>query len=461
MEKATYDAVVIGGGISGLSIAGLLGKAGRKVVVLERDSLLGGKSKSIEVDGFTLDMGPHVFQEKGFQYEIFELLGKDEELKKIRVPFVEGDIKLATYRDGKWINFYELIPTGPEMEKVGKAIAAVKPKDIPKYDAISVADWIKGITADEDIIFFINFFASMMCTHPDPNYIAAGIFIRMLQLPQYAPEAGGLITYYARGGMKSWIKLLEVGCKENGVGIRTNSDVTKILVEDGRVKGVLVEEGDRRKQVRFAGFGEIGEVKRIEAPIVVTSFPVWKLFHIISRDYFPTWFVEWLDGSRNRVTSDVGFWVASREPIFKEKWFVLTRSPRTKLPIVVLPLSNVSPEVAPEGISLLCEVSMVDPRIRGDREQVYKTIELLKEDMDDLYPGWRDKVIWIRPYFFGVEQLSHMPTHFGVFRPGPKAPMIEGLYFTGESVITGLPTREGVCESAIKCAEEILGEPVR
>jgi len=461
MRKEEYDVVVIGGGLSGLGVAGLLGKAGKKVVLLERGSALGGRARSFEIDGFTLDLGPHVIQEKGFEEKLTDLLGKGKELRELRIPLVEGDIKVATYKDGKWINFYDVVPTGPEMEKVGQAIASVKPEDMPKYDAISVADWVKGITDDEDVIFFVHFFASMMSTHPDPNYIAASIIIRLLQMPQYSPATGGLITYYPRGGMKNWIKLLEDGCRENGVTIKTNAEVTKILVEGGKVRGVLAEEGDIRKQVRFAHYGEIGEVVKIEAPIVVTSFPVWQLFRIMERDHFPTWFVEWMDNSQDWITSDIGFWVATKEPIFEEKWFVLTESKRTHLPIVILPLSNVSPEITPKGMHLFCEVSMADPRWRTDRGRVYENIELLKEDMDDLYPGWRDKVVWIRPYFFGFEQLCHMPTHWGVFRPGPRAPMVEGLYFTGESVNTYLPTMEGTCESAIICAEEILGEPIR
>lgn len=56
------DAVVIGGGLSGLSCAVALADSGMKVVVLERDTLLGGRARSWTDDatGDTVDIGPHV-----------------------------------------------------------------------------------------------------------------------------------------------------------------------------------------------------------------------------------------------------------------------------------------------------------------------------------------------------------------------------------------------------------------
>jgi len=452
-----YDVIVIGAGLSGMGVGGLLAKAGKKVIILEKSNAVGGKARSVETEGITFDLGPHVIQEKGFEEKLTDLLGKGEELRKIRVPFIEKDVKLAAYKNGKWVDLYSTIPTGPEIEKVSKTIAAIKPEDIPKYDSISVGDWIKGITSDENIIYFVHFFSSVMCTHADPNNMSTGTYLRLLRLPTYDPAAGGLLCYYPKGGMGGWMKLLEEGCREKGATIRTNSEVTKILVENDEVKGVLVEEGDRSKQIRFHGYGEIGEVKRIEAPIIVTSFPIWDLFSIITEDHFPTWFVEWAKGFEGKTTAILGFWVTSKEPILKEKWFVLTESPRTKLPFVILPLTNLVPELAPKGIHFLNQVSLCELDMKKDRERIYDSIELLKEDMDEFYPGWRDKVTSFRPYFFDFEEPSHMPTHFGIFRPGPKAPKVSGLYFTGESVNSNIPTMEGTSESAIICAKEILG----
>ncbi|MEO8477235.1 MAG: FAD-dependent oxidoreductase, partial [Actinomycetota bacterium] len=48
-----YDAVVIGGGHNGLITAAYLAKAGRSVVVLEKNSILGGAATTVEhVPGF-------------------------------------------------------------------------------------------------------------------------------------------------------------------------------------------------------------------------------------------------------------------------------------------------------------------------------------------------------------------------------------------------------------------------
>jgi len=457
--KESYDAIIIGAGLSGLGVGGLLAKAGKKVVILERSGETGGRARSIEQDGFIFDLGPHVVQEKGDEERLSELLGKGDEFKKKRTAMEERGIKLASYRDGNWVNMYDLIPTGPAAQKIQEAIDKVKPEDLPKYDAISVGDWIRGITKDEKMLYFTRLFSAVMCTHPEMDYMSAGTYLRLIKNPTYAPEEGGLLCYYPHRGLGSWMKMLREGAEEKGATIRTHSEVTKIIVEDNKVKGVLVEEGDRQKQIRFHGYGEIGNVKRINAPIVVTTFPIWELFKIIDKNLLPTWFVEWVEKAKDKTTAIIGFWVASKEPILKEKWFVLTVSPRTNLPFVILPLSNLAPETAPKGVHFLNQVSLCELDLKYDPEKVYDTIELLKEDMDEYYPGWRDKVIWVRPYFFDFEETTHAPAEFGVFRPGPKAPRIEGLYFTGDTVNTMKPTMEGTSESALICTKEILGKP--
>jgi len=55
---------ILGAGPAGLAAAYTLTQQGQTVVVIERDSKVGGLAKSIEYRGFILDLGPHRFYTK-------------------------------------------------------------------------------------------------------------------------------------------------------------------------------------------------------------------------------------------------------------------------------------------------------------------------------------------------------------------------------------------------------------
>jgi phytoene dehydrogenase-like protein len=59
MPMTDYDVIVIGGGISGLLSALTLSRHGKSVLVLEKNSSVGGNCNSYMVEGFQVDTGPH------------------------------------------------------------------------------------------------------------------------------------------------------------------------------------------------------------------------------------------------------------------------------------------------------------------------------------------------------------------------------------------------------------------
>ena len=60
--------VVIGAGFAGLSAASHLAQKGYAVTLLEKNSMVGGRCRKFEVDGYTFDMGPSWY----WMPEIFE-----------------------------------------------------------------------------------------------------------------------------------------------------------------------------------------------------------------------------------------------------------------------------------------------------------------------------------------------------------------------------------------------------
>ena len=58
----TLPTVVIGAGPAGLAAAWRLGRADEPVVLIERESQVGGLSRPFELSGTHFDVGPHVFK---------------------------------------------------------------------------------------------------------------------------------------------------------------------------------------------------------------------------------------------------------------------------------------------------------------------------------------------------------------------------------------------------------------
>ena len=58
-KTQTWDAIVVGSGMGGMTSAAALAKMGHKVLLLEQYKTLGGLTHSFSREGFTWDVGIH------------------------------------------------------------------------------------------------------------------------------------------------------------------------------------------------------------------------------------------------------------------------------------------------------------------------------------------------------------------------------------------------------------------
>jgi protoporphyrinogen oxidase len=93
--------IIIGGGISGLSSAWKLSEKGYKVDVVESDTSIGGLAKSIKVENYYFDIGPHSFFTEDM--EIFNKVMNLFEGEQGEIPYSKRSVKMMF--KGKYVDY--------------------------------------------------------------------------------------------------------------------------------------------------------------------------------------------------------------------------------------------------------------------------------------------------------------------------------------------------------------------
>ncbi|HEY6915654.1 MAG TPA: oleate hydratase, partial [Paludibacter sp.] len=77
-----YDAIVVGGGIAGLTAAAYLARAGQSVVLFEKQSKVGGLVQTFQREGIYFDGGLRSIENSGIVFPMLKQLGIDIEFLK-------------------------------------------------------------------------------------------------------------------------------------------------------------------------------------------------------------------------------------------------------------------------------------------------------------------------------------------------------------------------------------------
>ena len=93
--------IIIGGGITGLSTAWKLSEKGYQVNVLESDKSIGGLAKSIKIENYYFDIGPHSFFTE--DKEVFKKVMDLFEGEQGEIPYSKRSVKMM-FR-GKYVDY--------------------------------------------------------------------------------------------------------------------------------------------------------------------------------------------------------------------------------------------------------------------------------------------------------------------------------------------------------------------
>ena len=292
----TPKAIVIGSGFGGLAAAIRLSCKGYDVQVLEKLDAPGGRAYVHRQDGFTFDGGPTIITAPQLLEELWTLCGKrmaDDVTLKPMEPFYR-----IRFDDGSWFDY-----SGDEAT-MRREVARFCPADLPGFDRfIAAADQACKLGFEDLGGMPFNSFSDLLAALPsmvkmmaweslytlvsrhisDPKLRIVFSFHPLLigGNPFAVTRVYSLINtlerrwgvHWAMGGTGALVKGLVNLLSERGVTVRCNAPVTRINIEQGRARGVTLENGER-----------------LDADIVVSNGdPAWTYRYLVDAQHRRHW----------------------------------------------------------------------------------------------------------------------------------------------------------------------------
>lgn len=288
IDKNHYDVLIIGAGHNGLVAAVYLARAGYRVLVLERREILGGAAATEELfPGFHMDVGANDASQ--FHPRFVEEFG----LRKHGLQFIESPMLVFSPQpNGGALTFWRDRRKNLEgqsncsqrdveqMEKfrsflslyieILREIFLLTPPQLPKIARQEVYSWIRFIMkargySNQAIIDLLrilpmplrDFLNEWLENEVLKGVIGCKALSAVMQGP-YAPGTALLLLFrgvgspdsmfgglrLVRGGMSRLIHALADEVRGLGGVIHTNSKVERILLENDRAVGVVLNDGE-------------------------------------------------------------------------------------------------------------------------------------------------------------------------------------------------------------------------
>jgi monoamine oxidase len=210
------DLIVIGAGVTGLTVARQVCKSGKKVVVLEARDRVGGRIHTLRNDMFSRPV------EAGAEFIHGDLKRTEALLDEAKIPFYKGEGKVWNVYDGKLTqgDFFtdgwdEMIEKLKELDRDMPIAAFLREHfNDPKYQDLrdSVTQFVSGYDA------------------ADPEKASA------FALRDEWTSDEDMTGYHPKGGYGKAVEFLKKICDEEQVEFHLSTAVREILWKKGHVK---------------------------------------------------------------------------------------------------------------------------------------------------------------------------------------------------------------------------------
>ena len=270
VKGATDHVVIVGAGLAGLSAALRLAGAGRKVTVIERESVPGGRNGLLNKSGYAFDTGPSVLTMPDLISDALACVGENIKDWLDLVPL--EPLYRAFYHDGSQLDVHA--DTNQMQLEIAKTISAKEAEGYGRY-----VDFVTKLYKYEMKDFIDrNIDSPLNLLTPNlAKLIALGGFRRLAPKvnqflkdprtqkvysfqamyagvsPQQALAIYAVIAYmdsvngvfFPKGGMHAVPRALAAAAQKHGVVFKYSTTVTSIEKINGRATAVLTDTGER------------------------------------------------------------------------------------------------------------------------------------------------------------------------------------------------------------------------
>lgn len=260
---------VIGAGISGLTSAAFLAKAGHQVTIFEKNTTIGGRARQFTTpEGFVFDMGPswywmpdvfeRFYAQFGYKPEDFYQLVRLNPSYQIIWPENKSSLLAANLSELQAL-FEELEPgSGKKLEqflldaekkyRIGMGELVYKPS--LSLMEFMRKDVLKGLLNMQLLTSYSRFIRRYFA-HPKICSILEFPILFLGATPENTPALYSLMNYadiqlgtwYPMGGMHQFIKAFETIAREQGVSIRTEHEVISLDFRDKNITRLRTKQG--------------------------------------------------------------------------------------------------------------------------------------------------------------------------------------------------------------------------
>ncbi len=497
----SYDVIVVGAGVGGLTVASLAAKEGLRTLLVEQCDRVGGRALTIRgeeilwhgaawyksllakqytwipyaepaledivarqmLKGYTLDVGYHgvALNGDGYFLDLDERIGTG-------VPMV-GNVN-STYIGDEWYLDFDAGKMDERLKKIAEenripfvkfylAAARLKDGDFDRLESVSVTQWCKdnGLYENKTIFGMIHAVSTLITTINDPDDISIGDIFRYMGTvinPRFKAGRAKWPSGFTTGGIMRWSQAVANRFVGMGGTLELGTRVLEILIEKRRAVGVMVENGT-------------GATRRIKASRVVSNIPIQDTFKVADKGSFPS---EWAD----RMEGLYGY--GSIAPYFGLNGLVLPER-EWKVGVkdtYVIPKeegfeynvymcwniqSQTDPSCAPGGKHLMTAYAPVTEKEAKDRDLMAKACRLIIDYLERRYPGFKKSMDWaLFPTAWKLEGVAKSKTQAGTLKAPVEAPGVEGLYFAGDTVKGYGVAMDCAVAAGLICASRITGK---